>query len=95
MGVCALVIMFAPAICPTLTGLVLGKLSWRWIFWLFIPFLLVALLFALTSLENVGQLSRPHVDVLSIVESAIGCSGLVIGASLSSRDGWLSLPVLS
>lgn len=95
MGVCALVIMFAPAIGPTLTGLVLGKLSWRWIFWLFIPFLLVALLFALTSLENVGQLSRPHVDVLSIVESAIGCSGLVIGASLSSRDGWLSLPVLS
>lgn len=94
MGVCALVIMFAPAIGPTLTGLVLGKLSWRWIFWLFIPFLLVALIFALTSLENVGQITRPYVDVLSIIESAIGCSGLVIGASLSSRDGWLSLPVL-
>ncbi|MGM9892009.1 DHA2 family efflux MFS transporter permease subunit [Limosilactobacillus sp.] len=94
MGVCALVIMFAPAIGPTLTGLILAKLSWRWIFWLFVPFLLIALVFALTSLENVGERTRPHVDVLSILESAIGCSGLVIGASLSSRDGWLSAPVL-
>lgn len=29
MGVCALVIMFAPAIGPTLTGLILAKASWR------------------------------------------------------------------
>ena len=95
MGVCALVIMFAPAIGPTLTGLILAKLSWHWIFWLFVPFLLVALLFAISSLENVGRITRPHVDVLSIIESAVGCSGLVVGASLSSRDGWLSLPVLA
>lgn len=95
MGVCALVIMFAPAIGPTLTGLILAKLSWNWIFWLFIPFLLIALFFAIASLENVGNVTRPHIDVLSILESAVGCSGLVIGASLSSRDGWLSAPVLS
>lgn len=95
MGVCALVIMFAPAIGPTLTGLILAQLSWHWIFWLFVPFLLVALLFAISSLENVGRITRPHVDVLSIIESAVGCSGLVIGASLSSRDGWLSVPVLA
>lgn len=95
MGVCALVIMFAPAIGPTLTGLILAKLSWQWIFRLFVPFLLIALIFALTSLENVGDLTRPHVDILSILESAVGCSGLVIGASLSSRDGWLSVPVLT
>lgn len=94
MGMCALVIMFAPAIGPTLTGLILAKLSWQWIFWLFIPFLLVALIFAIASLENVGELTKPHVDVLSILESAVGCSGIVIGASLASRDGWLSLPVL-
>ncbi|MBD5807265.1 DHA2 family efflux MFS transporter permease subunit [Limosilactobacillus walteri] len=94
MGICALVIMFAPAIGPTLTGLILAKLSWQWIFWLFIPFLLIALFFAITSLENIGELTKPHVDVLSILESAIGCSGIVIGASLASRDGWLSFSVL-
>lgn len=95
MGVCALVIMFAPAIGPTLTGLISAKASWNWIFWSFIPFLAIALLFAITSLENVGRITRPHVDVLSILESAVGCSGLVIGASLASRDGWLSVSVLT
>lgn len=42
-----------------------------------------------------GKRTRSHVDFLSIVESALGCSGLVIGASLASRDGWLSVSVLS
>lgn len=92
---CALVIMFAPAIGPTLTGLILAKLSWQWIFWLFIPFLFIALIFAITSLENVGEITKPHVDMLSIIESAVGCSGLVIGASLASEDGWTSPTVLS
>ncbi|WP_242335815.1 DHA2 family efflux MFS transporter permease subunit [Limosilactobacillus urinaemulieris] len=94
LGICALVIMFAPAIGPTLTGLILAKLSWRWIFWLFIPFLALALIFAITSLDNVNNITKPRVDWLSIIESAVGFSGLVIGASLSSRDGWLSVPVL-
>lgn len=95
LGMCALVIMFAPAIGPTLTGLILAKLSWQWIFWLFIPFLFVALIFAITSLENIGEITKPHVDILSIMESAIGCSGLVIGASLASEDGWTSPTVLN
>ena len=29
MGACSLVIMFAPAVGPTLTGLILAKLSWH------------------------------------------------------------------
>ena len=95
LGICSLVIMFAPAIGPTLTGIILGFLSWRWIFWLFIPFLLIAMTFSLGFLENVNHISRPHIDWLSIIESAVGFSGLVIGTSLASRDGWLSVPVLS
>ena len=39
-----------------------AKLSWQWIFWLFIPFLFIALIFAITSLENVGEITKPHVD---------------------------------
>lgn len=94
MGMCALVIMFAPAIGPTLTGLILAKLSWRWIFWTFVIFLAIALVLALGFLENVGKPTRPHVDALSIIESAVGFSGLVAGASLSSKYGWGSWQVL-
>lgn len=80
-GIMALVIMFAPAIGPTLTGLILGIANWRWIFWSFIPLLVIALIFAVMELENVGHISKPRVDVLSIIESIIGFSGIVAGAS--------------
>ncbi|MTV81445.1 DHA2 family efflux MFS transporter permease subunit [Secundilactobacillus folii] len=95
MGVCALVIMFAPAIGPTLTGLILAKLSWHWIFWAFVPFLVIALIFAFSSLENVGDVSHPKVDVLSILASVIGFSSIVTGVSFASSHGWGSPVVLS
>ncbi|HJE96712.1 MAG TPA: DHA2 family efflux MFS transporter permease subunit [Ligilactobacillus acidipiscis] len=94
MGMCALVIMFAPAVGPTVTGLILGKLSWQWIFWLFVPFLTIALILSLIGLENVGHVTKPHVDVLSLVESIIAFSCLVMGASFASGLGWTSPIVL-
>ena len=94
MGMCALVIMFAPAIGPTLTGLILGISSWRWVFWSFVPFLLIALIFAISSLENISELSKPHIDVLSILVSAVGFAGLIAGVSFASDSGWLSSRVL-
>lgn len=94
MGMCALVIMFAPAIGPTLTGLILAKLSWNWIFWAFVPFLVIALLFAIFGLKNVGELTKPKVDVLSLLESIIGFSGIVMGVSFASEQCWASPLVL-
>ncbi len=94
MGMCALVIMFAPAIGPTLTGILLGVGSWRWVFWSFVPFLVIALIFAITSLENISELTKPHVDIISILASAIGFSGLIAGVSFASESGWLSAKVL-
>lgn len=94
MGACAMVIMFAPAIGPTLTGLILAKLSWHWIFWAFVPFLVIALIFALTSLENVGNLSKPKIDVISILTSVVGFASIVTAVSFASSKGWGSPVVL-
>ncbi|WP_261810548.1 DHA2 family efflux MFS transporter permease subunit [Levilactobacillus humaensis] len=94
MGMVSLVVMFAPAVGPTLAGLVLGIASWRWIFWLFVPFLVIAFIFAVTSLKNIAPVTRPKVDFLSIVLSTIGFGSLVMGVSLASDNGWVSLPVI-
>lgn len=93
MGVCAMVIMLAPAIGPTVTGLILAKLSWNWIFWMFVPFLAVALIFAFTSLKNTTKITRPHVDYPSIIESAVGFASLVASVSLASDLG-LTSPIV-
>ncbi|MDD6416322.1 MAG: DHA2 family efflux MFS transporter permease subunit [Lactobacillus porci] len=93
-GVLALVIMFAPAIGPTLTGLILAVSSWRFVFFSFAIILAVGLLFAFTSLKNVGRLTKPKMDLPSVLLSALAFSGLIAGASFASEFGWLSVQVL-
>ncbi|AWP45580.1 EmrB/QacA family drug resistance transporter [Levilactobacillus brevis] len=94
MGMVGLVIMFAPAVGPTLAGIVLGVASWRWIFWLFVPFLVIAFGFAVTSLKNIAEVTRPKVDFLSIILSTVGFGSLVLGVSLASDQGWGSVSVI-
>lgn len=94
-GVLALVIMFAPAIGPTLTGLILAAGSWRDIFFTFALILVIAFVIGLFTLTNVSQITKPKVDRLSIVLSIIAFSGLIAGASFASEMGWLSVPVLA
>ena len=94
MGFVGLVIMFAPALGPTLAGIILGALSWHWIFWLFVPLLAIALIITLMFMQNVSEVTKPKVDVLSIILSSFGFGGLVIGASLAGDKGWGSPMVL-
>lgn len=93
-GILALVIMFAPAIGPTLTGLILAAGTWRDIFYTFALILVIGLIFAFTSLKNVGQLTKPKIDVPSILLSAIAFAGLIAGVSFASEFGWLSAQVI-
>lgn len=94
MGLIGLVIMFAPAIGPTVAGLILGALSWQYIFWAMIPFLVIALVTTIIFTKNVMPITRPHVDALSICLSTIGFGGVVLGISLASDKGWTSPIVL-
>ncbi|WP_397327116.1 MDR family MFS transporter [Paenibacillus oceani] len=92
MGSIGLVIMFAPAIGPTLSGLILESLQWRWLFFLVLPFAIFSIVFAFIYLKNVSTPTKPKVDVLSIVLSTLGFGGIVYGFSSSGEGhgGWSS-----
>ncbi|MEG0383774.1 MAG: MDR family MFS transporter [Solibacillus sp.] len=92
MGSIGLVMMFAPAIGPTLSGIILDSLSWRWLFYIVIPFAIFSIIFAFIFLKNVSEPTKPKVDVLSIILSTIGFGGIVYGFS-SSGKGWDSFQV--
>ncbi|WP_374705317.1 MDR family MFS transporter [Paenibacillus radicis (ex Gao et al. 2016)] len=87
MGSIGLVIMFAPAIGPTLSGLILDSLSWRWLFYLVLPFAVFSIIFAFVYLKNVSTPTKPKVDILSIILSTIGFGGIVYGFSSSGEGG--------
>ena len=87
MGSIGLVMMFAPAIGPTLSGIILESLDWRWLFYIVIPFAIFSMVFAFIYLKNVSTPTKPKVDVLSIVLSTIGFGGPIFGFS-STGEGW-------
>src|SRR5690625_3038137 len=72
MGIIGLVIMFAPAIGPTLSGIIVQYLGWRFLFICVIPFALFSIAFAYKYLINVSEVTKPKVDIISIIYSTIG-----------------------
>ncbi|UII58245.1 DHA2 family efflux MFS transporter permease subunit (plasmid) [Cytobacillus spongiae] len=96
MGTFGLVIMFAPAIGPTLSGVIVDFLGWRWLFITVIPFTVFSILFALKHLQNVGEITRPGVDIISIVLSSCGIGGIVYGFSSAGEEseGFTSLKII-
>ncbi|PDQ34870.1 MAG: MFS transporter [Candidatus Lumbricidophila eiseniae] len=82
MGRVSIVISVAPAIGPTLGGLILTQLSWRFMFWLVFPIAIIMLLAGMKWVANVSETRSTPLDPLSVVLSALGFGGLVYGLSL-------------
>lgn len=94
MGLCSLIIMFAPAIGPTLAGFIIGALSWRWIFFIFAAILIISMIFVAKFMISPYELTKPKIDILSCITSAVGFGALVVGVGIASLYGWLSVPVI-
>lgn len=82
MGRVSTVISVAPAIGPTISGLILSFLSWRFMFWLVLPIALTMLIIGIRRVENVSEPRVIPIDVFSVILSAFGFGGVVYGLSL-------------
>lgn len=92
MGNISIVISVAPAIGPTLSGLILEALSWRFMFLLVLPVALLTLAHGARRLVNVAQPRPGRLDLVSVLLSAAGFGGLVYGFSSAGEgpEGWSS-----
>ncbi len=85
MGLNAVVISVAPAIGPTLSGIVLNSLSWRWVFALMIPVTLSVFIVGLIAIRATGETRKAPLDVFSVILSAVGFGGIVYALSSISQ----------
>jgi len=81
MGNVSIAISVAPAIGPTVSGLILQFLSWRFMFVIVLPIALVALVIGARLLGNVSEPGRQRLDVVSVLLSVPAFGGLVYGLS--------------
>ncbi|WP_102348596.1 DHA2 family efflux MFS transporter permease subunit [Bacillus sp. Marseille-P3661] len=89
MGLIGLVISFAPAIGPALSGWVTSNYSWRLLFFIILPIALIDIIIAYFALKNVTENTKPNVDVHSIILSTVGFGGLLYGFTSAGNYGWL------
>jgi len=94
MGNISIVIAVAPAVGPTVSGVVLSLLGWRGMFWVVLPIAAAALVVGLRLISDVGERTHAPVDVLSVVLSVLGFGGLVYGLSAFGHEagGEAALP---
>lgn len=101
MGNISIAISVAPALGPTVSGLILSVLDWRWIFLLVLPIAVAALIVGAVRVPNVTVPRKSPLDVLSVILSALGFGGLVFGLSnigstsegIAAPTSWIPLAV--
>jgi DHA2 family lincomycin resistance protein-like MFS transporter len=81
MGTISIVIAVAPAIGPTVSGIILSVLDWRWMFWLVLPIAVLSLAVGAVKVQNLTEPRSVPFDVLSIVLSTVAFGGLIFGLS--------------
>jgi MFS transporter, DHA2 family, lincomycin resistance protein len=100
MGNISIVISVAPAIGPSISGVIINALhAWQWLFILVLPIALAALIIGGIRVKNVTVPKKTKFDVPSVILSAFGFGGLVYGisnlgtasANTIVLNGWLPL----
>lgn len=96
MGTVSIVISVAPAVGPTVSGLIVQSLSWRFLFFAVLPIAVGVLLYGARYLVNIGATRSASLDLPSVILAALGFGGLVYGFSSAGEGGggWSSPLVL-
>ena len=94
LGLSSLVISAAPALGPTISGLILEFLSWRWLFILVLPLMILAFIIGYLKLPNFSTPRPIKIDYISVIISLIG-SGLALGSlTVFQINFWCGLVML-
>jgi MFS transporter, DHA2 family, lincomycin resistance protein len=81
MGNISIAISVAPAIGPTISGIILQFLSWRFMFVVVLPIAIAALVYGSRRLVDVGEVGHQRLDLISVLLSVPAFGGIVYGLS--------------
>ena len=90
MGIFGLILMFAPAIGPTLSGWIVENYNWRMLFHFISPIAIVVFLIGFFLLKDKKEKVNMSMDVVSLILSSLGFGGILYGFSSAGNAGWSS-----
>jgi EmrB/QacA subfamily drug resistance transporter len=92
MSIVAVPAMLAPILGPTLGGLILDNVSWRWIFYVNVPIGVIAVIAALRVLPTVRPAPTGRLDVRGLLLMATGLPLLTYGLAEIGVTGSFTAP---
>ncbi|WP_071458673.1 DHA2 family efflux MFS transporter permease subunit [Bacillus massilinigeriensis] len=93
MGFFGLILMFAPAIGPTLSGWIIEHYDWRMLFHFVTPIAILVLLIGFLKLKDKKEKQDLKLDLISLLMSSIAFGGILYGFSSAGSKGWGSFQV--
>ncbi|WP_284976696.1 MDR family MFS transporter [Arthrobacter sp. efr-133-TYG-104] len=95
MGNVSIAISVAPAMGPTVSGIILDHFSWRFMFVFVLPVALAAFAIGAKYLTNVGERGKTTLDVTSVILTVPAFGGLVYGLSQIGGANAGTVPVVA
>jgi EmrB/QacA subfamily drug resistance transporter len=91
-AVVALPALLGPILGPVLGGFIVDAISWRWIFWINVPFCLAGIALALWLMPAIPPTRRLRFDALGFILLSPGIAALLYGLSRVALDGGFGAP---
>ena len=83
--------LIGPLLGPPVGGFITDSFGWRWIFWMNLPFGILAIILASVFMPDTQVDRVPPLDVRGFLLSGAGLSALIFGLTVMGRDllpGW-------
>lgn len=94
-GIASLITAMAPAVGPSLGGMIVNCFGWRMIFVSLLPFLLLSAVLGIKNIRQAGKLEQTSFNFGLYLLLIIGFSSLIFATSIVSDFGWFSIEVLA
>lgn len=94
MGFWSLALATAPALGPTLGGVIVTTLGWRWLFFVNVPIGIVGVLVGMRVLRFAGFTEKRRFDILGFGLVTAGLASALYAVEEANTVGWASLQTL-
>lgn len=96
MGVASLAAILAPALGPTVGGLLIDSFSWRYVYFLGVPFSLLCLPLAIVFLPGRDKsIEVNRFDWAGLIALSIAITFMLLGLTNGEKEGWSSAIIIT
>lgn len=94
MGLAGIIINLGPAIGPTISGIIVDTFSWRMLFLILLPLIILVIIGTQFFVKNVVSTRKLELDWLSVIAATSGLGMLLYGLGRIGQTGTVGLEII-